>query len=71
MQDDLTLGFHLGEIEDRLDDLGEQRLRLMDETGVDGRDARRFLDETSLDEAAKAKFASGNRERLTGGVARR
>ena len=35
VQDDSTLGFHLGEIEDRLDDLGDQRLRLMDETGVD------------------------------------
>jgi len=34
VQDDSTLGFHLGEIEDRLDDLGDQRLRLMDETGV-------------------------------------
>jgi predicted TIM-barrel fold metal-dependent hydrolase len=33
--DDPTQGLHLGDIEARLDDLGEDRLRLMDETGVD------------------------------------
>jgi len=32
---DPTQGLHLGEIEKRLDDLGRDRLRLMDETGVD------------------------------------
>jgi hypothetical protein len=30
-----TGGFDRGEIEERLDDLGEQRLALMDESGVD------------------------------------
>ncbi len=33
--DDPTLGLHQGDIEDRLNDLGPERLRLMDETGVD------------------------------------
>ncbi len=33
--DDPTLSLHLGEIGDRLDDLGRERVRLMDETGVD------------------------------------
>lgn len=33
--DDPTQGLHLGEIGDRLEDLGQERLRLMDETGVD------------------------------------
>jgi predicted TIM-barrel fold metal-dependent hydrolase len=33
--DDPTLGLHFGEIGDRLDDLGHERVRLMDETGVD------------------------------------
>ena len=32
---DPTQSLHLGEIEERLDDLGDARLRLMDETGVD------------------------------------
>jgi len=35
MVDDLTQGLHLGKIEEQLDDLGHDRLRLMDETGVD------------------------------------
>lgn len=33
-----------------------------------GRDARRFLERTPLDEAGKAKLAHGNWERLTGGA---
>ena len=33
--DDPTIHLHLGEIENRLDDLGDERLHLMDETGVD------------------------------------
>ena len=33
--DDDTIKFNIGEIGERLDDLGEGRLRLMDETGVD------------------------------------
>ena len=33
--DDDTVNFNMGEIGKRLDDIGEGRLRLMDETGVD------------------------------------
>ena len=33
--DDPTLKLHFGEIENRLDDIGTSRLKLMDETGVD------------------------------------
>ncbi|WP_028973178.1 amidohydrolase family protein [Spirochaeta cellobiosiphila] len=34
-KDDPTSNLHLGEVEDRLDDISEARLNLMDETGVD------------------------------------
>ncbi len=33
--DGAAASLHLGEIEERLDDLGEIRLKLMDESGVD------------------------------------
>jgi|SRR6185437_4443692 len=35
MQDDPTLKLHLGAIEDRLEDIGSNRIRLMDESGID------------------------------------
>jgi uncharacterized protein len=34
-ESDGGLGLHLGEIEDRLDDLGDDRIRLMEASGVD------------------------------------
>ncbi|ANI89603.1 amidohydrolase [Arachidicoccus ginsenosidimutans] len=34
-KDDPTQNLHLGEIENRLDDIGDTRLKLMDETGID------------------------------------
>ncbi len=34
-EDDPTQNLHLGEMEDRLDDIGSKRLSLMDETGID------------------------------------
>jgi len=33
--DDPTQNLHLGEIENRLEDIGNSRLELMDETGID------------------------------------